>query len=238
MGQAATAGTLNPHDLPVLARIGDVDEANPDFDRFEWERDVLSSGVLKRLSGSAVKLMFSLASHASGHGLAWPGMDRLIEQTGLSDRSIRRASSELVEAGVVRRCPTTNKPRRLALALPSEREPGLFDGTPAPEPAPKVDATQKERVRSLMRWLETIMWRDRHRPEQRIKAILRNPDHALRCRDRYAAKAREIAAAGGTIRQPAALFEQIFKGEVRPASEPAPENPLVTLRKIQQRADR
>jgi hypothetical protein len=83
--------------IPNSERIQDANGGLPFNVRFLAA--LRDSGKLSKLGAPAMRLLLAHLAYANTDGEAWPGNKRLQNDTGLSERAVRRSRSELVGAG-------------------------------------------------------------------------------------------------------------------------------------------
>ena len=71
------------------------------FKPMKWFNALVTSGRYAALSGSAQRVVAVLFAHAGSSGVAWPSIDKLVEETALSRRAVQYAIEELDRSGVI-----------------------------------------------------------------------------------------------------------------------------------------
>jgi len=57
----------------------------------EWMIRMVESGLLKTMPSNYLIVFFVLYSHRNPEGYAWPSLKTLVEKSGCSDKTVRRA---------------------------------------------------------------------------------------------------------------------------------------------------
>lgn len=96
-----------------------MNAANPKA-RFAAVPDrLLCSAAFQNLKAPAMKVVLAIILHANTKGKAWPGVDRIVEKTGLSKRAAERGIKSAIEAGVLIRLEGGYRGRTTRYLIPS-----------------------------------------------------------------------------------------------------------------------
>lgn len=142
--------TLIQSDQPVSVHV-----APPNDGRwFRLPSALVSTGLLARLTPSAVSVLLVLASHADSRGHCWPSVPRLGKLSGLSRAQVYRALVELESSALVIRRTTGGGKRSTTYELlqPAAPAPPQPVSPVRPPPSHRCDPprlTHETRTRSI-----------------------------------------------------------------------------------------
>ncbi|MBS1067170.1 helix-turn-helix domain-containing protein [Gluconobacter cerinus] len=80
-------------------------------------------------------VLLAYANHADDRGETWPGMDRLMRHTSLSERAIRRSKKWLTKLGLIAPVTTGKRSDTFILSVGMEISEGFLEGQSVREAA-------------------------------------------------------------------------------------------------------
>ncbi len=78
---------------------------------------IVDDGILAEMSEAEIKVYVVLCRRANKAGACWPTQERLVRDTGLSEKSVRSGWQRLVKKGLIRSEPLPSDSRRKQVVL-------------------------------------------------------------------------------------------------------------------------